>query len=232
MNFIVIKRIIKYQYNKYTIKMNKYEQRLIDTILYNNVQEKELKNIIERDIKNINIDNITSISKNICMFHQNDYIVPVFNYLFESNIKDNIIYDKIEYIYINACHYNNIDILKSIIFYCFKYNYKFNIHSCDDDAFFCACYNGSVDMIQYLITINKKYYYSLWSKVIVLDNQIDKLDEFYNSIRYIFHTKQIQYKSKSKKKCYIFNNNIDTINNFYFDIFKKAYISYIIYLNI
>lgn len=205
--------------------MNKYILSFRDAIHHGVIKNLEqINNKIKHGIQNINIDNISSLAYWICVFNKHDSIVPLLNYLFKSNFDNDIIYNKIEYIYIMSCSSNNIYMLKSLMLYCYKYNYKFDFHCNEDEAFSRACYYGYIDIIKFLITINKKYYYKQWNNFVDLKDE--QIDIYCNSLKYIFNVKHLQ----QQKNCYIFNNNIDNINNFYFEICDKTYTSYILYL--
>ena len=205
--------------------MDEIEQPMNDTF-YSSVHKKKYINHIEYDILHISVDNISTISTYICIYHQSNLIIPLLNYLFKSNINSNIKYKEIEHIYITSCIHGDIVVLQQLILHCFKYNYKFDIHCCADEAFFNACYYGFDNIIQYLIIRNKKYYYSHWTHVIEISINAFRINKFFDKLKYLFHIKQMKYKTNY----YIFNNNTDYICDFYQEIFDKPYTSYILYL--
>jgi len=192
----------------------------------------KIRKIIQQQLKNINIDNITILSKYISFYNYNGLIIPILNYLFEHNINNDIIYDKIYDIYVISCTFNDIYTLQNLMLYCFKYNYKFDIHNYNDYAYFQACLTGNINVLYYLKIINNRHYNMKWKfnqQLIIFRhiNNIYYINKFCKSLKCFIHKKQIQ-----RLNCYVFNNNIDNINNFYYKIFDGSYISYMLCLNI
>jgi len=187
------------------------------------------RKIINKYIQYRNIDNVSSIAICIMWSRQNDLIIPVLNYLFDDYYEDSIICNNIILdIYINSCSFNNIDILKNLILYCFKYNYKFDIHCRHNRAYYNACFNDSKDILLYLTTINKKYYYTPWTydpdikMLSYMNDNPDGVKKLYKSFEYVSHIKKIKYRQKNKKY-YVFNNNIENIYNFYYKLYENIY---------
>jgi len=189
-----------------------------------------IRNIIKNDIQHINTDNIIYLIKCISCCSLYDLLVDVLNYLFESTIEYNIKYKIINNIYLISCVFDDIYILKSLMLYCFKHNCILDIHKRDDFAYFQTCI-GNNNILQYLITMNKHSNYARWNFyncLIEFNNNNGNISEFFNSLRYLFHMKQM----KDRTAYYIFNNNIDYIDKFNHRILDKLNIPYILYCNI
>ena len=132
-----------------------------------------------------------------------------------------------------SCLFNDIDILKTLISYCFRYNFIFDIHYNDDEAWYYACLHNSIEVLLYLITLNKKYYYLQWNFNDRLLNlplleppNIELNNKVYATFKYFFNMKHVL----NYTNLYIFKNNIVSIDEYHLWIFDETYISYISYV--